>query len=473
MFNIQFLKKGRKYINDSLLTGLISYWKLNEASGTRADSAGSNDLTDNNTVPRVVGKQSGAANFTAANSEYLSIASNDSLNTGDSDFTYAGWVNLRAKNLLDFQILLSKRDGPSNQRQITIDFDRVADRFRASISSDGTTSTTVSANNFGSPTIATWYFFMVWYDAAADTINMSINNGTADSAAHSGGAYTGTGPFCLAAGNSTANTFLDGYLDEVGFWKRLLTTEEKTRLYNSGNGITYPFNSILDRLVSYWAMEQTSGNRTDSNLATTLVDNNSVTYGNGIIRNGAQFTLANSEYLSTVSNDTALFSFGDTDYTIAAWVYLDSKATSQLFASKYSSDSVRDFILQYVTGSDFFRFIVYDGGSTIIGNVSSSAGVNTGAWYFIVAYHDATNNLVGVSVNGGAPTTAATTGTAASTASLFYVSGREGGSTFQYFDGKVDEYGVWRRVLSAAEIAYLYNNGRGKTYPLSNPMSQI
>lgn len=471
MFNIQFLKKGRKYINDSLLTGLISYWKLNEASGTRADSAGSNDLTDNNTVTRVLGKQSGAAQFVLANSEYLSVASNSSLQVGDEPFCVCGWVYLTTNATT--QSLFAKYNTSSN-RQFLVDYVTGTNRFRLVVSQDGSaTVTQVFANNFGAPSTGTWYFVCAWHDSVGDTVNIQVNNGTADSAAFAGGVFpTGNGDFTIGS-NSGGGSYLNGYADEVGFWKRLLTTEEKTRLYNSGNGITYPFNSILDRLVSYWAMEQTSGNRTDSNLATTLVDNNSVTYGNGIIRNGAQFTLANSEYLSTVSNDTALFSFGDTDYTIAAWVYLDSKATSQLFASKYSSDSVRDFILQYVTGSDFFRFIVYDGGSTIIGNVSSSAGVNTGAWYFIVAYHDATNNLVGVSVNGGAPTTAATTGTAASTASLFYVSGREGGSTFQYFDGKVDEYGVWRRVLSAAEIAYLYNNGRGKTYPLSNPMSQI
>ena len=34
----------------SLLTSLISYWKLDETSGTRVDVVSGNDLTDNNTV---------------------------------------------------------------------------------------------------------------------------------------------------------------------------------------------------------------------------------------------------------------------------------------------------------------------------------------------------------------------------------------------------------------------------------------
>jgi len=30
-------------------------------------------------------------------------------------------------------------------------------------------------------------------------------------------------------------------IDEVGFWTRVLTEDERTALYNSGDGITYPF----------------------------------------------------------------------------------------------------------------------------------------------------------------------------------------------------------------------------------------
>jgi len=474
MFNIQFLKKGRKYINDSLLTGLVSYWKLNEASGTRVDSVGSNNLTDNNTVTRVLGKQSGAANFTSANSEYLSIASNDSLNVGGTSFTFVYWVNLKDKAASNYAFVSKYDQSLTNQLSYYTDFIQSTDRFRFVISPDGTSASqvAVAANTFGSPTIGVWYFIICEYNVATDIMSISVNNGTADTQSVAD-TFSGTSPFEIGkAGN--LNRYPNAYVDEVGFWKRILTTEEKARLYNAGNGITYPFNYILDRLVSYWAMEQTSGNRTDSNLATTLIDNNSVTYGSGIIRNGAQFALASSQYLSTVTDDTALFSFGDTDYTIAAWVNLDSIATSQTIVSKYSSDTVRDYFLQYATSaSDFFRFIVYDGTTTTIGTVSSAAGINTGSWYFVVAYHDATNNLVGISINGATPTTAATTGTAASTASLFYAGGRQGGAALQYMDGRTDEVGVWRRVLSNAEIAYLYNNGKGKTYPLSGPMSQI
>jgi uncharacterized protein (DUF1786 family) len=33
-----------------------------------------------------------------------------------------------------------------------------------------------------------------------------------------------------------------GYIDEVGFWERVLTQPEITDLYNAGNGKPFPFD---------------------------------------------------------------------------------------------------------------------------------------------------------------------------------------------------------------------------------------
>jgi hypothetical protein len=41
--------------------------------------------------------------------------------------------------------------------------------------------------------------------------------------------------------SSTSTTSFIGSIDEVGIWKRALTADEVTTLYNSGDGLTYPF----------------------------------------------------------------------------------------------------------------------------------------------------------------------------------------------------------------------------------------
>src|SRR5690348_11404000 len=71
----------------ALTDSLVGYWKLDEASGSRADSAGANTLTDNNTVAGLAGLISNAGDFERDNSESLSIADNAALSMGDIDFT--------------------------------------------------------------------------------------------------------------------------------------------------------------------------------------------------------------------------------------------------------------------------------------------------------------------------------------------------------------------------------------------------
>ena len=75
------------YEQDSdLANSLVAFWKLDEASGQRNDSIGTNHLADNNTVLSAAGKVYPlAATFAADANEYLSIASNAALSAGRSE----------------------------------------------------------------------------------------------------------------------------------------------------------------------------------------------------------------------------------------------------------------------------------------------------------------------------------------------------------------------------------------------------
>lgn len=220
----------------ALTDNLEAFWELEEASGTRVDSAGANDLTDNNTVTQAAGKVGFAAQFTAANSESLTIADNASLSTGDIDFTLAGWIFQDTKTV--YHGLAGKWTAAGNQREYLFDYDTASDRFRGVISADGITAVVVSANNLGSVSNATWYFIIFEHNATANTISIAVNNGIADSTAHTGGALNGTSAFRLGA-RDIAGTFHDGRIDQVGFWKRLLTAEEKIFLFNNGAGQSF------------------------------------------------------------------------------------------------------------------------------------------------------------------------------------------------------------------------------------------
>jgi hypothetical protein len=112
------------------------------------------------------------------------------------------------------------------------------------VNSAGTAAANVFLDDtaLGSPLATTWYYVVAWHDSTANTINIQINNGTPTSLSHTLGVYaSGTGLFSIGSTGGTA-AYMNGRIDEVSFWKRILTADERMTLYNSGNGLAYPFS---------------------------------------------------------------------------------------------------------------------------------------------------------------------------------------------------------------------------------------
>ena len=221
-----------------LTDNLIGHWKLNEASGSRADSHGSNPLTDNNTVTQAVGKIDEASQHTAANAEWLDHVSNSDLQTGDIDFTVAGWFY--ADSLAAPDGLASKGADAADEWLLYF----TASRLRFYIwGGAGPGYFFVSADDLGLPVINTWYFVVGWHDATADTVNIQVNDGDVNSATTSGNfPAAAAGAFTLGRYRVDSDLW-DGRVDSFSFWKRLLTSGERTSLYNGGAGLDYPFST--------------------------------------------------------------------------------------------------------------------------------------------------------------------------------------------------------------------------------------
>lgn len=225
-----------------LSDNLIAYWSLDEASGDAIDAHGTLDLTDNNTVGSATGKVDGCRDFELGNSEYFSHADHADLDTGDIDWTIACWVQLESLPGVA-NVIASKDDGgaASGNRQFLLFCDSTP-RFKFSLFQPTDSEITVTANTFGAPSTATWYYLVAWHDAAANQFGLSVND-TADTAA-TGGALQGAGAAQFRVGardNAGSMLYWDGLIDELAFWKRVLSSTERTDLYNSGNGRNYAY----------------------------------------------------------------------------------------------------------------------------------------------------------------------------------------------------------------------------------------
>lgn len=221
----------RKHFGGSSVstTNLVSFWKLTESSGTRYDSFGSNDLTDNNTVGQGTGNvYANCADLESTNTEYLEIS--DASQTGldvTGDFSFTAWVNLESEGTLN-TVLSKWADTALNNESYALYYFTTPDTFQWAVH-DGTGSTAVNASS--AITTSTWYFVYCYHDATANEIGISINNGTVATAAHSTGVADSTRSFIIGAFDDASGRWpFDGLIESVSCFSAVLSSEEVTAL---------------------------------------------------------------------------------------------------------------------------------------------------------------------------------------------------------------------------------------------------
>lgn len=230
-----------------LRKGLVSYWSLDEASGSRYDFAGANTLTDNNTVVSAAGKISNAAVFVTANNEYLSCASNASLQmSGNTDFTISAWVKLTSfPGVFTGYSLVTKDDSGASSRDYTLDcYNGDIVNFPANIPYHGfrfyVQGSSLAATGIDQ-TAGIWYHLIGWYNSSDGKTRLRVNDTTTYTAPTSvASTDVSTAEFRIGARQRASEPdYSSATIDEVGLWKRILSSSEITQLYNSGNGLAY------------------------------------------------------------------------------------------------------------------------------------------------------------------------------------------------------------------------------------------
>ena len=228
--------------------------------------------------------------------------------------------------------------------------------------------------------------------------------------------------------------------------------------------------ALVDNLEGYWSMDEVSGTRADSTAnGNDLTDNNTVGSLTGIISNGADFELANAEYLNrTNANLSTGMKTDRTDWSIQVWLNPESLAVDGDFFTKWTGAPNRGYIFRLTTAGSITTFITADGTNFSSGTVV--AGITTGSWQHVVITMDgdgSTSTTMEVWVNGVSKGTAAVARSPVkwSVTADFTIADQQGGG--QYYDGGMDEVGIWSRLLTDPEIAELYNSGAGLAYPFT------
>jgi hypothetical protein len=224
-------------------------------------------------------------------------------------------------------------------------------------------------------------------------------------------------------------------------------------------------SSLLNGLLAYWNLNETSGTRYDSsgngiNLTQTFGTVSSTT---GKIGNCAYFNGQNGG--GSTNSKLGSTSFGisvNSNFSFSVWMKPRSFSGYQhiIGAPFQNGFYIGANGPQYGSTVGYnLTFNLYNG--TVWGISAPSTDFDTWHHYLFIRDGD-TLELYADNVYIGS---ADITDEYFDEGSVFSVGGGEYNE--YYFNGDIDELGLWNRALTESEISLLYNSSAGRTYPFS------
>lgn len=440
----------------SLTNNLQAFWAMNEAGGERQDNFGGHTLLDNNSVLYAGGIRNRAASFVASDSEYLLRVNTSTLATGDVDFSISTWLFMTSTDSLERRFVIAKKDGwegNDSNTQLLLHFNE-----SPFIDSSSINHTVINSGSVG-----------------LSTVNNKFG----------GGAGEFDGNFLQIADNPVFRLGGGAGNFSIDFQVRLSRTDSgMTFISQASDGISewrvgygVANSSLLFEVVSDGVtlvnMEGTWNPQVDTFYHASVIRgwNGSANDFALVIDGSALVTSTNSVTIPDFPRPLAIGFFNRLDSPGNYFEgYLDEIRVSNI--ARWQSDftsPVREYgsnEYEYAIGIDTDQrafFSVSSSGRIDNGYVrgTSFGALSTSNWYNVVAWHD-TGDTIGISVNLSATTASYSSGVRSGSAP--FVVGAVSNGFYGFFNGRIDETGFWKKVLTASERSDLYNSGNANSY---------
>jgi len=417
-------------------SGMVSYWKFDESSGTTAsDSYGSNSGTISGAT-WTTGISGSALSFDGVN-DYVLVPDDASIDFGTGDFTLEAWICRESSG--SNHMIIDKREvtqacgylmgiGIDNKVHIA-----AKDTSLHFVEIAGTT--TISNN--------AWYHIVGVFDR--DGNGQIYINGELDN----------SGSITSASGNLATNANLyigyksviqsawgcfDGCIDEVRVYNRALTSNEISEHYSQ------------EILTAYWQFDEGSGSTV---YDATEYNNDGTIYGatwtNGISGDALSFDGVD-DYV-TVSSDTSI-NFGTRDFSLESWICRESSGIIHTIFEKRESSMGIGYL--FGVGADDKVHLFFKDSSYNTYDIGGTTTISNNIWYHVVGVIDR-DGYGKIYVNGvlDSETPASASGSISNNGAL-RISRSPGGSAWNPFDGRIDEARIYKRLLTSNEILNNY-----------------
>lgn len=427
--------------------GLVGYWPFN---GNANDESGNgNNGTVNGptlTVDRF-GNSNRAFSYNAGSSL---ICTNQNINNPNS-LTYSIWFKTNSTiggHLIGFNNGQCSHGGTWD-RALWVENNKVVFYTFPGFEFQHQAFINVVDNN--------WHNCVITMDNVGSKIYIDSNLISSNNSQLNGQNYNGFFRFGGLSPNDINNSLIGSY-DDIGIWNRALTQQEITTMYNGSQTSSYTdtcnavSGSLIQGLVGYWPFcgnandDSGNGNNGTVNGATLTADR----FGNS---NSAYSFNGTNNYISVPAN-----SLPTVERTVSAWVKCDGALNGG--TSPFDYQTLLDYgsaggILLKMTD---FKWLYNYGPNN---QPTSNTSINQSIWYNLVFTLDSNANC-NFFINGnlvGSGNITNFTPVDLSQWSSIASFGRSSNNAW-YWNGKLDDIGIWNRVLSQAEVTQLYNQNQ-------------
>lgn len=215
---------------------------------------------------------------------------------------------------------------------------------------------------------------------------------------------------------------------------------------------------------AYFKMDELGGSRVDSVGGNNLVEvNGAVGFAAGIISLAASFNGPPPGQPILQSSSNTFFVF-PADWSVSFWYFpvpIGGDAGTRIIGNTDPTEAVSgQFVFSTnMSGGPFGIMAVYD---AAMNPTAFFTGVNGAVWNHFVLTWEAGLGRIRVYLNGVLNAQVAGLPALNMANSKLFIGGPP--SAQRVASGSVDEVGLWKRLLTAAEITALYNGGAGKAF---------
>jgi hypothetical protein len=218
-------------------------------------------------------------------------------------------------------------------------------------------------------------------------------------------------------------------------------------------------------LISYWKLDETSGDAVDALDVNTLTNIN-VSYESGKINNGVKVTIYGS-LLITDAEQTGLDITGDISFSFWLKPSTVGEVITLCIKGKYNPSPNITYLL-YMNNSGKVTASLYSNASEVE-SFSLVTALTANVWSHLAFTFNATSGVGKWYLDGTEDSTETWKAvTLNDNDGSFYLGCHPAWATANKI---IDEFGIWDKVLSPTEVVTLYNGGTGRQYPFSNKLT--